>query len=244
MAFAIGYNVSKANELMNKIADTYNRLGIYTEEQWSDLINKLRTNWVGEDEQDFEKKLADRICNLYVDASNLAEYCVDTIGGLAKIWHEFQIKNTLNGKSDVSKSRIDIDIPKIKKNTKIVKFVAKPINNNEDRGLRDASSKANIQEAVNTFVGQIKNKTDELFQEVDVNTAFYGDQSANIKSYVEKVGSGIYEVTIAIKDMYEGLERLANSNYTASMTNVGEQMSKVSSDVDSELGSLGNSRWS
>ena len=33
MAFAIGYNVKQANELMDKVADAYKNLGIYTKDQ-------------------------------------------------------------------------------------------------------------------------------------------------------------------------------------------------------------------
>ena len=133
---------------------------------------------------------------------------------------------------------------KIKKEDQIVKARIKTISNDEDRGLRDASSKVNIQEAVNTFVGQIKQRTDGLFQEIDANTAFFGDQTANIKSYVERVGSAIAEVTIAVKDMNEALEKLANSNYTTSSADIKEELTKASSNVETSLNDLGNSRWS
>ena len=244
MAFAIGYNVKQANELMDNIAEAYKNLGIYTREQWNGVVDALQANWVGEDEQDFEQKLADRICNLYLNASNLAEGCVNTIAGLAQAWYDFQSRNTLDGESAIGKSKINIDIPKIKKDDQIVKAKIKTISNNEDRGLRDASSKANIQEAVNTFVGQIKAKTDGLFQEIDANAAFFGDQTANIKSYVEKVGSAIAEVTIAVKDMHEALEKLANSSYTTASSDIKEQFTQASSNVESSLNDLGNSRWS
>ena len=244
MAFAIGYNVKQANELMDNIADAYKDLGIYTREQWNGVVDALQANWVGEDEQDFEQKLADRICNLYLNASNLAEGCINTIAGLSQAWYDFQSRNTLDGESAIGKSKINIDIPKIKKDDQIVKAKIKTISNNEDRGLRDASSKANIQEAVNTFVGQIKQKTDGLFQEIDSNTAFFGDQTANIKSYIEKVGSAIAEVTIAVKDMNEALEKLANSSYTTASADIKEELTKASSNVETSLNDLGNSRWS
>lgn len=244
MAFAIGYNVKQANELMDNIAEAYKNLGIYTNEQWKGVVDALQANWVGEDEQDFEQKLAQRICNLYINASKLAEGCVNTIAGLSQAWYDFQSRNILDGESAIGKSKININIPKIKKEDQIVKARIKTISNDEDRGLRDASSKVNIQEAVNTFVGQIKQRTDGLFQEIDANTAFFGDQTANIKSYVERVGSAIAEVTIAVKDMNEALEKLANSNYTTSSADIKEELTKASSNVETSLNDLGNSRWS
>lgn len=244
MAFAIGYNVSKANELMNEIAKAYDELGIYTEKEWDNVIRVLQKNWVGEDEQDFEKKLADRICNLYENASNLAEHCVDTIGGLAQTWYKFQQTNTLDG-GTVGSGKLNIEVPQIIEKKDVVSVDAsRTIADNADRGLRDASSKTAIQEAVNTFVSQIKGKTARLFEKIDTNKAFFGEQSSNIKSYVEKVGSGIAEVTIAVKDMYQALETLANSSYTTSSSDIKDQFTQASSNVESSLNDLGNSRWS
>ncbi len=244
MAFAIGYNVSKANELMNEIAKAYENLGIYTEKEWDNVIRVLQANWVGEDEQDFEKKLADRICNLYENASNLARGCVDTIGRLAGAWYDFQSKNTLDG-GTVGSARLNIEVPQIIEKKDIVSVDAnRTIDDNADRGLRDKSSKTAIQEAVNTFVSQIKERTARLFEEIDTNKAFLGEQSSNIKSYVEKVGSSIAEVTIAVRDMYQALETLADSSYTNSLSSLKDEFTKASTDVESQLDDLGSSRWS
>ena len=55
MALGIGYNVKQANELMQNIAEAYKNLGIYTKEQWNGIVDVLQREWVGEDEQDFER---------------------------------------------------------------------------------------------------------------------------------------------------------------------------------------------
>ena len=91
----IGYNVKRANELMESIAQAYKDLGIYTKEQWDGVLYILQGQWIGEDEQDFEKRLADRICTLYLNASELANNSIETIAGLAQAWHDFQQKNTI-----------------------------------------------------------------------------------------------------------------------------------------------------
>ena len=125
MAFAIGYNVKQANELMDNIAEAYKNLGIYTNEQWKGVVDALQANWVGEDEQDFEQKLAQRICNLYINASKLAEGCVNTIAGLSQAWYDFQSRNILDGESAIGKSKININIPKLKKKIKLLKLELK-----------------------------------------------------------------------------------------------------------------------
>lgn len=244
MAFAIGYNVKQANELMDKVADAYKNLGIYTKDQWNAVTDVLQREWVGEDEQDFEKRLAERICTLYVNACELATSCVNTIGGLAQAWYEFQQKNTLSGEVAEGKGRFNVDIPKIKMDDQIIKAKPKSISNNDDRGLREASSKTTIQTAVSDFVGEIKKKTEGLFGEIEANNAFFGDQTAGIKSYIDKVGYAIGEVTAAVKDMYTALDTLASSSYTTATSDISQQFTTASTNVENSLNDLGTSRWS
>lgn len=244
MAFAIGYNVHQANDLMDKIASAYKNLGIYTREQWNSVANVLQENWVGEDEQSFEKNLATRICTLYVNASSLTENCLNTIAGLAQSWYDFQQRNTLDGSMAEGKGRFKIDVPRVDKNEQIIKPRIRTIGNSDDRGLKDNSSKTAIQEAVVSFVGEIKKKTEGLFQEIDANQAFFGEQTSSIKAYVEQVGRAIAEVTIAIKDMNDALDALAGTSYIGATNDIKEQFTQASSNVDASLNDLGSSRWS
>ena len=244
MAFAIGYNINQANQLMDNVSEAYKNLGIYTKDQWEPVVNTLQQEWVGEDEQDFEKRLAERICNLYVNSYSLVENCINTIAGLAQSWIDFQEKNTLSGEAAEGKSKNKIDIPKIKREDQIVKSKPKSIGSDEDRGLRDASSKTNIQGAVERFVNEIKNKTNGLFTEIESNTSFFGEQTTAIKAYVEKVGVAVGEVTVAVKDMYDALENLANSSYSTASADISQQFSQANTDVENSLNDLGSTRWS
>lgn len=243
MAFAIGYNVKQANELMENIADAYKNLGIYTKDQWEGVTDTLQNNWVGEDQQDYEKRLAERICQLYINSYELVNGCVNTIAGLAQAWYDFQQKNTLSGEQAEGKGKINIDIPKIKKDEEIVKSKPKSISNNDDRGLKDASSKTTIQGAVDNFVNQVKQKTQGLFGEIEANNAFFGDQTSIIKTYIEKVGAAVGEVTVAVKDMYEALDKLASTSYTSAVESISNEFTTASSNVETSLNDLGSSRW-
>lgn len=258
----IGYNVKQANELMEKIADAYDKLGIYTSQQWEGVSKILQSNWIGEDEQDFEVKLAIRIGNLYVNAHNLVQNSLDTIEGLVNAWHEFQQKNTLAGKDSVGNTgyrnfagggnKFGVDKPKIKKAKEpsengrggIINLSLASLDNNMDRGLQSADSKAKIQDSINTFVNEIKKQTANLFEEIQTNQAFFGDQTATIKSYIDKVGDAVGEVTVAIKDMYTALDQLAGSSYSSTVESVSEQFNQANGNVDASLNDLGNSRWS
>lgn len=246
----IGYNVNKAKELMENIAKAYENMGIYTEQQWEGVYRTLQANWVGEDEQDFEAKLAARICDLYVNAYNLAQSSIDTIDGLVEAWYQFQQKNTLNGEASEGKkglfggNRYRLEPPSIKKEPKIIEAHLVQLTNDTDRGLKDAASKSNIQSAVDTFVNQIKAQTATLFDEIQTNQAFFGEQTSTIKGYVTKVGDAIAEVTIAIKDMYNALDQLVGSSYSSAQSDIQQQFTQASGAVDQSLNDLASSRWS
>lgn len=248
----IGYNVNKANELMNNIAEAYKNMGIYTRDQWEGVYKTLQSNWVGEDEQDFETKLAQRICDLYINAYNLAQSSIDTIDGLITAWHEFQQKNTLSGGASAGKqggifgigaNKFGTDKPTISKNDKIVEAHLVALDNSTDRGLQSSDSKTKIQSSIDTFVGQIKSKTNDLFDEIQTNQAFFGEQTTTIKNYITKVGDAIAEVTIAIKDMYTALDQLTGSSYTKATEDVSSQFTEANSKVDQSLNDLGQTRW-
>lgn len=239
----IGFNVKKTNDLMANVAKAYNDLGIYTQEQWQPLITVLQNNWIGEDEQDFEKELAKRICTLYTNAYDLVNSCVNTLAGLAQAWYDFQQKNTLSGAAAESRGAIDIDIPSITKVDPIVEPKTKEFSNDTDRGLSSSSSKTSIQQAVETFVNDIKKETSGLFEAIQVNNAFFGGQTSTIKTYVEKVGVAVGEVTVAVRDMYEKLDQLASTNYNTATTDINTQMGTSTTEVETRVNDLGNSKW-
>ncbi len=248
----IGYNVSKAKVLMENIKTAYENMGIYTRDQWEGVYKTLQTHWVGEDEQDFETKLADRICTLYVNAYNLAQSSIDTIVGLVQAWHQFQQKNTLSGEASAGKggflgigaNKFSIEAPSIKKDDKIVEPHLVQLDNETNRGLKDATSKTTIQAAVDTFVGQVKAQTATLFDEIQTNQAFFGEQTGTIKTYITKVGDAIAEVTIAIKDMYTALDQLVGTSYSTAQSDIQSQFTQAGGNVDKSLNDLGSSRWS
>ncbi len=245
----IGYNVSKANELMNRIAEAYKNMGIYTQQQWEPVYKTLQAHWIGEDEQDYEARLADRICTLYNNAYNLAQSSLDTIEGLAYAWHDFQQKNTLTG--DTAKnslfSSFKVEKPVIsrpKEDDPIVKPHLIYLTDEDNRGLRYATSKREIESAVDNFVAQIKAQTNNLFDEIQTDQAFFGEQASSIKNYITKTGDAIAEVTIAVKDMYNALDQLMTQNYSSSDANIQSSIQEANTQIDQSLNDLGSSRWS
>lgn len=251
--FAVGYNVSKTNKLMEDIKKAYEDMKLYITDEWPTLLNVLHTEWVGEDEQDFEDKLAQKICNLYENAYNLAQNSITTVYGLANSWYEFQKNNTLEGAESsgrtgglfgIGGNRFGLDEVKISHNDKIVEKQLVQLTNDMDRGLANSDSARKIQSAVTDFVNTTKKKTEDLFNEIQVNQAFFGEQTRNIKIYIDKTGAAVGEVTVALKDMYSALETLAGSSYTKASEDVSAQFQQSTNDIESSLNELGSSRWS
>lgn len=251
----IGFNLKKADEMIEKVVEEYNNLGIYTKDQWMPLKETLRKEWIGPDELDFEKKLVERICKLYVESYKLAKKCTETLASLSDQWVRFQRKNTIDGSTADNFDAGSISIwekiknwltgaTTLKYNDSIIDFVNDlKMDANVNRGLQNANSKANIQSALNDFVLTIKNRTKELFEAIEPNQAFFGEQSSSIKQYIEATGVAIAEVTTAVKDMNDALEVLASSSYTTASSDVSSAYSTAKSTVESSVEELGSSRW-
>lgn len=246
MAMAIGYNIKKAEEVAENIAVKYNALGNSIADEWPSIVDALHANWVGEDEADFETKFAERINNLYFNSSTLAKSCVETIGALCNAWIEFQQKNTLEGSTE-NNGGLSADVSTVLKTIgtldKIVNADPPTLDKNTDRGLADVNSANTIKTKVADYVKAIKAKSSELFSEVDSNSAFFGDQASSVNNYIEKCGNAIAEVSVAIQDLHDALDKLAGINYTASVEEVSTQITKGASSVEEISTNLGNSRW-
>lgn len=251
----IGFNLKKADEMIERVVEEYNNLGIYTSEQWLPLKETLRKEWVGPDEQNFEKNFVKRICELYVTSYNLASNCTKTLAELSDQWVSFQRKNTIDGSTAADFDTMAQSVlegikeflfgsPKLKKNENIITFVPDVnLDSNTNRGLQNASSKANIQSAVNEFVTAVRNRTQGLFNAIETNQAFFGEQAASIKSYIEATGVAIGEVTTAVKDLNDALETLANSSYSTASSDVSTAYSSAKASMESSVDQLGSSRW-
>lgn len=254
MALAVGYNVSKANELMQDINSAFKNLEGKIYANWPTVRNELQTEWVGEDEQDFETKFAQTICNMYVNAGNVAQYAVNIIENVITQWYEFQQKNTLTGAESVGNAggflgigsnKFSLDVPKIQPNEKIIQPQLIQLTDATDRGLANTDSATKIKNKVEEFVNQTKKDTQDLFNTIETAEAFFGSQSGSIKSLIEKSGESISTVTVAVKNLYDALDILASKNYNVSDENIsnsisGDAITQMESQVEEAVGS---SRW-
>ena len=240
----IGYNISQAKQLMEDIAQHYKDLQNNITSEWDSVVSTLQQEWIGEDEQDFEGKFADRICELYDNAHKLAQGACQTIADLAVSWDKFQASNTLDGASGGNSASLTIDIPDLSFTNPIVSKKDRPLSEADDKGLRSSSSATTIQTTVEDYANNLKEAAQNMFSEIQSSNAFFGDQTSSIDAFIAAVGEAIGEVIVAVKDLHTALETLANSNYTSSVQSVTETMGENKTSVESSVDELGESKWS
>ena len=113
------------------------------------------------------------------------------------------------------------------------------------RGLvNGASSATNCQKEVEEFVNGIKAKTQGLFDQINVNNAFYGDQTTNIKEYIDNASDCVAAVSTAVRDLNEALSKVAGTNYETQQTDAIQNIQAEQQNMqDTVQNSIANSKW-
>ena len=134
--------------------------------------------------------------------------------------------------------------PTITENETLITFTTKTFAATDDRGLKDASSATTIKGQIDTFRSTVTSKMNAL-AEMDVASAFFGDQTQKIKTYLENLNKSMVNVALAIKDLYDCLDTMASSHYTTSqMTAASEFVSSEQTKVDQQVANVDTSaRW-
>ena len=244
MAFAVGYNIGKAQQLTEDISSAYQELSTTISQKWDEVVTVLQNNWVGEDEQSFEATFAKKINTLYSNANTLTKSAIDAIEGLTQSWHTFQKTNVLEGGETVSSGSFSFTRAVIPENSELVALKQVDLSENTDRGLATESSAGNIKTSVEGYVQEVKSKAETLFDSIVTDSAFFGEQASSIKDFIKKTGDAVAEVSVAVKDLHEALDKVAGQNYTASTASVQETMQTGMTTLESNLTELGSSRWS
>ena len=215
----IGYNVTKINELMKELAEAYNRCGNTISEGWPAVSQTMQQYWVGEDEQSYEDTFCKRMCEMYVSACNIVKDLTTNLKNLGTEWHNFQQKNLLEGASMPASFAANLEDVTITPNDKIISMRAANVSDSTDRGVKEQ----------------------DIYAGIDGSAAFLGSkQSATINQYIEAIGGSLGSVVTAANDIYTALEKLTQTSYSQSETEVSSQFnsSNVQSDIEGQLGDM------
>ena len=238
----IGYNVVKINELMKELADAYTRCGNTISEGWPAVSQTMQQYWIGEDEQSYEDIFCKRMCEMYVSACNIVKDLTTNLKNLGTEWHNFQQKNILEGASMPTNFAANLEDVTITPNEKIISMRIANIGDSTDRGVKDGALSA-IQSSMSEYLNNIKSSLQDIYAGIDGSAAFLGSQqSSTINQYIEAIGQSLGSVVTAANDIYTALEKLTQTSYSQSESEVSSQFN--SSNVQSEIeGQLGDMKW-
>lgn len=241
MADFIGYNPTEINSLMEEVAQTYNKLGEYMTEGWSQVSSTMQSNWKGVDEQDYEAKLAKRMNTLYNNTTGLITATLETISSLGESWRDFQNSNRLqggDGDSQVANSTIEFTIPAVQ--TYDIASIVKLNENSfqgENLGLQSGGGSA-IKGAVDSYTSAIESNVRAIYQGIDSNKAFLGSQGQKVNDFIVAVGDAVKELATDVEDMYQALDTLTDSGYSTADSDASSSIDSAKSQVDQAVSEI------
>lgn len=234
----IGYNVEKINELMASIANYYNKIGDCMASNWSPLVSKMQSEWVGPDEISFQNETAKRVRDLYADCKLTVDVVINNIKIMAQDWREFQETNILTteggASSTISKTAIaDLEIPTLNDYPveNIIKDEDKVFGAGVNLGLTNGTASAGIiQGAMTQYVQNISNEINGFFRTLDASSAFLGSQASSINEYLGKIGESLKKLTSCVKDLHTALQTAAGEHYGTKSESIASSASSAEID--------------
>ena len=236
----IGYTPAQINELMRTIVDSYTHVGNVISDGWPAVSQTMQQYWVGEDEQSYENKFCERMCEMYTSACQIVTDLNNNLRQLGEDWHTFQQKNSLDGAASPESFPVNLENIAVPRNDKIISYKQASINDSTARGVKAGALSA-IQSSMSDYLRNIKTSLQDIYSGLDASKAFIGaQQSAAINSYIEKLGNALGTVVTAANDIYTALQALTQTSYSQSEEQVSTQMnsSNVQSDIESQLGDM------
>jgi len=231
----IGYNIEKINDLTGAIKAAYKDLGDAMGTGWPNVSTTLETQWIGPDEVHFEKTLAKRICDLYTACMETVQTSINNIKSIGDSWKAFQEKNILKaaeGAEAIAAQTLGLDIATVTVDaidiSGIVKSGEPTFTVDMKLGVAEGETSATkINEAINTYVGDIKEKVSTLFNAIKSEEAFLGgDQATNIDSYLGKISTEVQKLSTTVDDLQTNLTSLVNA-YTQQATAINTGISNA-----------------
>ena len=236
----IGYNVQKAQELMDQIAATYNKMASTIGGNWISLEAIMKKEWVGPDEVAMQNEIAGRLIQLHKDCHVTVKQVVKNICEIERGWRDFQ------GRNKVSGGKYGVEIDKIKQleppsinDSEIEQFVKTNVSLDFAEGINlgltnGESSAANIKSQAQEFSTSVHSYVSKMYNELDASNAFLGgSQATEIDKYLSNIGEGLGRFLSSFKDLYDALDVLAKQNYTDSASQVGTDLNQSSIEIDS-----------
>lgn len=221
-----GYNIQEIENLANAVKASYSRLGEVMAEPWPSLQTTMQAEWVGPDEQSYEKKLADDIAFLYNECSASITTLMRNIVTMGEAWKEFQSRNIISG-ADTFRAAGQLEAAMTLTPYDIVRdggVVLKPANYDRytNYGLTNGQGSYNtINNALEAYISGVKAGVDTLYRSLDSSKAFLGGgQAAAINEYMVRIGQAVANLSTSHNQVKEALATLLASYNAQANENV------------------------
>jgi hypothetical protein len=251
------FNLKAAQSLINQISDTYTTLRDEISNGWEDIVNVLQKNWVGVDEQNYERIFANRIVDLYNCSGKVILYTAETIEKIAKAYVEAQSANTFEGQTAIDVSSysagffeaadtlISTVIPYISDpDYNIVAVRPRTFTEDMDLGLTSSMAANEIKTEINNYVNRINKTGQSSFYECSKGVdSFVTNEEVKkyLKGFIESSAEATTEINTAVRVMYDAVDKLVTQPYSGIAKNLTDNLSEAASDIKKT--NIGNSRW-
>ena len=223
-----GFNVHEVDEVLRSLKNSYDTLGDKMATPWPALQQAMQDNWVGPDEQSYEERFAKDVCNLYIACKDVIQTLITNIAKLGQSWEEFQKNNIIDGAETHERYGLISYGVKLDDNSisDVVKLKVDNGNYKENRGLVNGDSSYNIiNNAIDTYVNDVKNEVNTLYQGIVSGKAFLGGgQAQEIDGYITRIGVAVGALSTSHDAIRAALQQLL-INYRTQAQNVAQAAS-------------------
>lgn len=255
-ALDVGYFITSGNNAMTTISNKFDEVYRAINNDFEQLRNDFRREWIGPDEIAFEAKLIDRIDLLKLRARNLVVGSIATIDSTLRGWIDFQDRNTIDGSSTGATYLYKlIQVPIVNKATALNK-IPKEFGAFDSLGLKSPMSADVLKTSLTSYLNKVGERIKEIYEDVRTSNGFFGEnQIGAINIYLNAISEEIKNVQTSIPDLEQALSTLTTTAYRSHESSVSEQMSSASKNAGSVLPDitasvvsaakevLGSSRW-
>ena len=232
----IGYNVKEINELMEALNKSYKEIKSAMENPWSGLMKTFEAEWVGPDEIANAKTLAQALTELFVSCKETIKGVGDNVNAIGEAWKSFQAGNVIEGGVEANIGLVKEIKDMLVQNQDVnLKVSEKGFDNSANLGLQNGQlSASRCFQAMEDYAKDVYSKVEGLYQELDANKAFLGeDQAPKVTAYLHNMGKAIAKLTVCFKSVKEAILKAASA-YKSQASSTAEQVSGLKTDVDTD----------
>jgi hypothetical protein len=239
------YNIKGAKDLINKIVENYDNYGAYIKREWIGVVDTLQANWVGEDEQNYEKIFAKKISDCYRVSHKIVQKLLNLIAITADSLRQMQNSNVFSGQSELTSDIEAVVAPELSlPEEDIVEYRPRSFTEDMDLGLTTDKAADIIKEKIGSYVADLHghqlSTTEAYYAEINMfmkNDELKQAYESLVVAHLEVAN----EIATAMKDMYNAIDDLVTKPYGNVSKNISSELNEITKDIKNV--DIGNSRW-